>query len=98
MEQSEVVALSHTRPVKEIEDRHQCRLLTDIQSVVTFHGLPKKQIKPSGQIFNALLEEFDMNLYKPRANFNGFRTYSWILAYFEVLYDRLGKTDEYLFD
>ena len=42
-------------------------------------------------------------LYKPRANFNGFTTSPpclpvWILAFFKILYNRLGKTDEYLLD
>ena len=60
-------------------------------------------MKPSGKTCNAPFEEFDMNLYKPRANPNGFRTLSprllvWILAFFKILYNRLGKTDEYMLD
>ena len=103
MDQSEIMALGHIEPAKETEDPDQGRLLTDIQSVVTFNGLPKKQIEPSGKICKAPFEELDMNLYKPRANFNGFRTSSprlpvWILAFFKILYDRLEKTDGYLFD
>ena len=42
MDQSEIMALDHTEPAKETEDPDQGRLLTDIQSVVTFYGLPKK--------------------------------------------------------
>ena len=72
MDQSEIMALDHTEPAKETEDPDQGRLLTDIQSVVTFYGLPKKQIKPLGKICNTPFEEFNMRLYKPRTNFNGF--------------------------
>ena len=87
MDQSEIMALGHIELAEETEDPDQGRLMTDIQSVVTFYGLLKKQVKPSGKICKAPFEEFDMNLYKPRANFNGFRTLSphlpvWILAFF----------------
>ena len=103
IDQSEIMALGHIELAKETENPDQGRLLTDIQSVVTFYGLPKKQVKLSGKICNVPFEEFDMNLYKPRENFNGFRTSPprlpvWILAFFKILYDRLGKTDEYLLD
>ena len=103
IDQSEIMALGHIELAKETEDPDQGRLLTNIQSVVTFYGLPIKQVKPSGEICNTRFEEFDMNLCKPRANFNGFRTSPprlpvWILAFFKILYDRLGKTDEYLLD
>ena len=102
-DQSEIMALDHIEPAKKTEDSDQGGLLTDIPSVVTFYGLSKKQIKPSGKICNAVFAEFDMNLYKLRANFSAFRTWSprlpvWILAFFKILYDRLGKTDEYLLD
>ena len=62
IDQSEIMALGHIELAKETEDPDQGRLLTDIQSVVTFYGLPKKQVKPSGKICNAPFEEFDMNL------------------------------------
>ena len=61
MGQSEIMALDHIEPAKETEDPDQGRLLTDIQSVVTFNGLPKKQIEPSGKICKAPFEELDMN-------------------------------------
>ena len=52
MDQSEIMALGHIELAKETKDPDQGRLLTDIQSVVTFYGLPKKQVKPSETLFN----------------------------------------------
>ena len=42
MDQSEIMVLDHIEPAKETADPDQGRLVTDIQSVVTFYGLPKK--------------------------------------------------------
>ena len=43
MEQSEIMASDDIEPETETEDPDKGRLLTDIQSVVTFYGLPKSK-------------------------------------------------------
>ena len=79
------------------------RHLTDIKSVIEFYGFPKKQGKPSGKLATTPFEAFDHNIYRPKALFNGFRSFSdrlpfWILASYRVLYDKMGKNADYSVD